>query len=59
MKWAEQVARIVPMKNAYRIIVGEAEVKRLLGRSRRRCVDNIKMDPRKIEWDGIGWINFS
>jgi hypothetical protein len=29
---------------AYRILLGKPEGKRLLGRSRRRWVDNIKMD---------------
>jgi hypothetical protein len=33
-------------RNAYRILVGKPEGKRPLGRSRRRWVDNIKMDPR-------------
>jgi hypothetical protein len=35
-------------RNAYRILVGKAEGKRPLGRSRRRWVDNIKMDLREI-----------
>jgi hypothetical protein len=34
--------------NAYRILVGKPEGKRLLGRPRRRWVDNIKMDLREI-----------
>jgi hypothetical protein len=33
-------------RNAYRILVGRPEGKRPLGRPRRRCVDNIKMDLR-------------
>jgi hypothetical protein len=37
--------------NAYRILVGKPEVKRPLGKLRRRWVDNIKMDLRKIVWD--------
>jgi hypothetical protein len=32
------------------------EGKRPLGRSRRRRVDNIKMDLRAIGWDGMDWI---
>jgi hypothetical protein len=39
-------------KNAYRILVGNPERKRPLGRSRRRWVDNINMDLREIGWDG-------
>jgi hypothetical protein len=33
-------------RNAYRILVGEPEGKRPLGRTRRRWVDNIKMNLR-------------
>jgi hypothetical protein len=35
--------------NAYRILVGNPEGKRPLGRPRSRWVDNIKMDLREIE----------
>jgi hypothetical protein len=40
-------------RNAYRILVGNPEGKRPLGRPRRRWVDNIKMDLREIGWDGM------
>jgi hypothetical protein len=33
-------------ENAYRILVGKQEGKRLLGRTRRRWVSNIKMNLR-------------
>jgi hypothetical protein len=33
-------------RNAYRILVGNSEGKRPLGKARRRWVDNIKMDLR-------------
>jgi hypothetical protein len=39
-------------RNAYRILLGNPEGKRPLGRSRRRWVDNIKIDLREIGWDG-------
>jgi hypothetical protein len=42
-------------RNAYRILVGKPEGKRLLGRPRRSWVDNIKMDLREMGWDGI-WL---
>jgi hypothetical protein len=41
-------------RNAYRILVGNPEGKRPLGRPRRRWVDNIKMDLREIGWGGLG-----
>jgi hypothetical protein len=33
--------------------------KRPPGRPRRRWVDNIKMDLREIEWDGMDWIDLA
>jgi hypothetical protein len=44
-------------RNAYRILVGNPEGKRPLGRQRCRWVDNIKMDLRDIGWDGMDWID--
>jgi hypothetical protein len=44
-------------RNAYRILVGRPDDKRLLGRPRRRWVDNMKIDLREIGWDGIDWID--
>jgi hypothetical protein len=46
-------------KNAYRILVGKPEGKRLLGRSRCKWVDNIKMDLIEIEWGGVDWIELA
>jgi hypothetical protein len=43
MRWAGHVARM-EKRNAYRLSVGKPEGKRPLGRSRHRCVDNIRMD---------------
>jgi hypothetical protein len=40
-------------RNAYRIFVAMPGGKKPLGRPRRRWVDNIKMDLREIEWDGM------
>jgi hypothetical protein len=39
-------------RNAYRILGGNPEGGRSLGRPRRRWVDNIKIDLSKIGWDG-------
>jgi ribosome recycling factor len=36
--------------------VGNPEERRQLGRPRRRWVDNIKIDLRKIRWDDMDWI---
>jgi hypothetical protein len=53
MRWVEHVARMGEKRNANRILVGKPEGKRPLGRPRRRWVDNIKMDLRETEWDGV------
>jgi hypothetical protein len=37
--------------------VGKPEEKRPLGKPRRRWMENIKIDLRKIGWDGINWID--
>jgi GH43 family beta-xylosidase len=57
MRWAGHAARIEETTNACRILVGNPEVKRPLRRPRRRWVDNIKIDLREIEWDGMDWID--
>jgi hypothetical protein len=40
-------------RTAYRILVGKLEGRRPLGRPRRKWVDNIKMDLREIDWNGM------
>jgi hypothetical protein len=44
-------------RNSYRTLVGKPEDRRPMGRSRRRWVDNIKMDHREIGWDRMNWID--
>jgi hypothetical protein len=46
-------------RNAYRMLVGKPEVKRPLGRTRSRWMDNIKMDLREIGWGGMDWIDLT
>jgi hypothetical protein len=53
MRWAGHVARMGETMNAFRILVGEPEGRRPLGRPRRRWVDDIKMDLREIGWCGL------
>jgi hypothetical protein len=54
MRWTGHAARIGESRNAYRILVGNPERRRPLGRPRRRWVDNIKMDLREVGWDRSG-----
>jgi hypothetical protein len=44
-------------RNGYRILLGNPEGKRPLGRSRRTWADNIKIDLREIGLGGIDWID--
>jgi hypothetical protein len=59
MKWVGNVARKEKKRNAYRILMGNPERKRPLGRTRRRWVDNIKTELREIGWDGLDWIDLA
>jgi hypothetical protein len=43
----------------HKILVGKPEGRRLLGRPRRRSVDNIEMDLREVRWDGRDWIDLA
>jgi hypothetical protein len=47
------------IKYGERVLVGKPEGKRPLERPRRRWVDNIKIDLRKIGWDGMDWIDLA
>jgi hypothetical protein len=47
------------MGNVYRLLVGKPEGKRLLGRPRRRWVDNIRMDLGEVGWSDVGWIGLA
>jgi hypothetical protein len=44
MRWAGHVARMGKKRNACRLLVGNPEGRRPLGRKRRRWLDNIRMD---------------
>jgi hypothetical protein len=45
--------------NACRILVGKPEGKRPLGRPRRMCVDNIKINLKELRWGGVHWIDLA
>jgi hypothetical protein len=46
----------VYMRSAYIILVEISLGKSPLGRSRRRCEDNLKMDLTEIGWECVDWI---
>jgi hypothetical protein len=59
LRWAGHIARMGAKRNAYRILVGNPEGKRQLGRPRLTWVDDIKIDQRGIGWDCMDWIDLA
>jgi hypothetical protein len=53
MRWAGHVVRMREKRNACGLLMGKPEGKRPLGRPRRRCVDNIKIDLLEIRSGGV------
>jgi hypothetical protein len=46
-------------RNAYRLLVGKPEGKRLLGRPSCKWVDNIRMDLGEVGWGDVDWIGLA
>ena len=46
-------------RGVYRIFVGKPEGERPLGRPRRRCEDNIKLDLQEVGCEGMDWIDLA
>jgi hypothetical protein len=59
MRWAGHVTRMGEKRNVYRLLVGNLEGKRPLGRPRRRWIDNIKMDLLEIGLSGVDRIGLA
>jgi hypothetical protein len=53
MRWARHVARMGEKRSAYRLLVGKPEERRPLERSRRRWLDNIRMDFVEVVWGDV------
>jgi len=58
-RWAGHVARMVEERVVYRFLVGKPEGRRPLGRSRRRWMDNIKMDLQEVGCWYVDWIGLA
>jgi hypothetical protein len=43
-------------RDAYRLLEGNPEGKRPLGRTRHRWMDNIRMNLVEVCWGDVGWI---
>ena len=59
MGWAGHVARMGEENGVYRVFVGKSEGKRPLGRRRRKCVDNIRMDHQEVGCGYMDWIGLA
>jgi hypothetical protein len=46
-------------RNAYTLLMGSPEGKRLLGKARHMWADNIKMYLRELERGGVEWIGLA
>ena len=53
------VAHLGDKRGIYRVLVGKPEGKRPLGRPRRRCEDNIKMNLQEVGCGGVDWIELA
>jgi len=53
MRWAGYIARIGERRGVYRVLVGELEEKKPLGRPRPKREDNIKMDLQEVGCGGM------
>jgi hypothetical protein len=59
MSWVGHVARILPKRNTYRLLVEKSEGKRPLGRPRLRWVDNIRIDLGEVGCGDVVWIDLA
>ena len=59
MRWAGNVARMGEERGVYRVLVGKPEGKSLLGRPRRRWVDNIRTHIQEVGCGYMDWIGLA
>jgi hypothetical protein len=59
MRWEGHEARMREKRNVYRLLVGRPEGNRPLGRTRRRWVDNIRMDLGEVGLGDVDWIGLA
>jgi hypothetical protein len=59
MRWEGHVARMGEKRNAYRLLVEKSKGKKLLGRPRRRWVNNIIIGLGEVGWGDVDWIGLA
>ena len=57
LRWAGHVARMEEGSSAFKILTGTPTRKRSLGRPRRKCEDNIRMDLEEMGINGGNWVD--
>jgi hypothetical protein len=58
-KYPQDVPRIGEGRGVHRVLVGKPEVKRPMGRPRRRWVDSIKMDLQEVGGSCEDWMELA
>jgi len=53
------VARMADRRVEYYALVGRPELKRPLGKPKRRWEDDIKIHLEELVWGGVGWIDLA
>jgi len=56
LRWAGHVANMEEGRSAFKILTGKPTGKRPLGRPRRRCEDNIRMDLEERGVSAGNWV---
>jgi hypothetical protein len=59
IRWAGHVARVGGENKVYKVLVGNPEIKRPLGRPRHRWEIWIRIDLREICLGGVDWIGLA
>jgi hypothetical protein len=59
LRWTGHVAQMREMRIEYRLLVIKPEEKGLLGRQRRRWVDNIRINLEEAGWGDVDWIGLA
>ena len=59
MRWAGHVAHMSEERGVYRVLLGNPEGRRTLGRPRRRWVDNNRMDLQEVGYGYMDWIGLA
>jgi hypothetical protein len=53
VRWARHVARMEELRYSYKVLVKKTETKRPFRKTVRRWQGSIKMDLKKVGWEGV------